>query len=72
MQTPATTPLHIERNVNLRTLNAFALPALAATLVRVDSDAALRRVIDHADAGAAVLFHVAVLPADGLDAPRRL
>jgi UDP-N-acetylmuramate dehydrogenase len=53
MQTPATTPLHIERNVNLRTLNAFALPALAATLVRVDSDAALRRVIDHAELGRA-------------------
>jgi UDP-N-acetylmuramate dehydrogenase len=53
MQTPATTPLLIERNVNLRTLNAFALPALAATLVRVDSDAAVRRVIDHAELGRA-------------------
>jgi UDP-N-acetylmuramate dehydrogenase len=53
MQTPATTPLHIERNVNLRTLNAFALPAQAQTLVRVDSDAAVRRVIDHAELGRA-------------------
>jgi UDP-N-acetylmuramate dehydrogenase len=34
-------------------MNAFALPALAATLVRVDSDAALRRVIDHAELGRA-------------------
>ena len=39
--------------MNLRTLNAFALPALAATLVRVDSDAAVRRVIDHAELGRA-------------------
>jgi UDP-N-acetylmuramate dehydrogenase len=53
MQTPATTPVHIERNVNLRTLNAFGLSAQAATLVRVDSDAAVRRVIDHADLGRA-------------------
>jgi UDP-N-acetylmuramate dehydrogenase len=45
--------VHIERNVNLRTLNAFALPAQAATLVRIDSDAALRRVIDHAELGRA-------------------
>jgi UDP-N-acetylmuramate dehydrogenase len=53
MQGPAATPLHIERNVNLRTMNAFALPAQAATLVRVDSDAAVRRVIDHAELGRA-------------------
>jgi UDP-N-acetylmuramate dehydrogenase len=53
MPTPAATPLHIERNVNLRTMNAFALPAQAATLVRVDSDAAVRRVIDHTELGRA-------------------
>jgi UDP-N-acetylmuramate dehydrogenase len=53
MQVPAATPVLIERNVNLRTMNAFALPAQAATLVRVDSDAAVRRVIDHADLGPA-------------------
>jgi UDP-N-acetylmuramate dehydrogenase len=53
MHVPAATPVHIERNVNLRTMNAFALPAQAATLVRVDSDAALRRVIDHAELGRA-------------------
>jgi UDP-N-acetylmuramate dehydrogenase len=53
MHAPAATPLHIERNVNLRTMNAFALPALAATLVRVDSDAAVRRVIDHGELGRA-------------------
>jgi UDP-N-acetylmuramate dehydrogenase len=53
MPAPAATPLHIERNVNLRTMNAFALPAQAATLVRVDSDAAVRRVIDHTELGRA-------------------
>jgi UDP-N-acetylmuramate dehydrogenase len=45
--------LTIERAVNLRTHNAFALSAQAATLVRVDSDAAVRRVIDHAELGRA-------------------
>ncbi len=39
--------------MNLRTMNAFALPAQAATLVRVDSDAAVRRVIDHTELGRA-------------------
>ncbi len=53
MQGPAATALHIERNVNLRTMNAFALSAQAATLVRVDSDAAVRRVIDHTELGRA-------------------
>jgi UDP-N-acetylmuramate dehydrogenase len=53
MHASAATPLAIERNVNLRTHNAFALPAQAATLVRVDSDTAVRRVIDHAELGRA-------------------
>ena len=53
MQASAATALTIERGVNLRTHNAFGLPAQAATLVRVDSDAALRRVIDHAELGRA-------------------
>ena len=39
--------------MNLRTHNAFGLSAQAATLVRVDSDAAVRRVIDHAELGRA-------------------
>ncbi len=39
--------------MNLRTMNAFALPAQAQTLVRVDSDAAVRRVIDHTELGRA-------------------
>jgi UDP-N-acetylmuramate dehydrogenase len=53
MQAPGATPLTLERCVNLRTLNAFGLPAVAQTLVRVDSDAAVRRVIDHAELGRA-------------------
>jgi UDP-N-acetylmuramate dehydrogenase len=53
MQGSSATPLAIERCVNLRTMNAFGLPAQAQTLVRVDSDAAVRRVIDHAEFGRA-------------------
>jgi UDP-N-acetylmuramate dehydrogenase len=53
MPASGATPLTIERAVNLRTHNAFALSAQAATLVRVDSDAAVRRVIDHAELGRA-------------------
>jgi UDP-N-acetylmuramate dehydrogenase len=53
MPASGATPLTIERAVNLRTHNAFGLSAQAATLVRVDSDAAVRRVIDHAELGRA-------------------
>ncbi|HET9977983.1 MAG TPA: UDP-N-acetylmuramate dehydrogenase [Burkholderiaceae bacterium] len=48
--------LPIEQSVNLRTLNAFGLPALAHTLVRIDCDATLRRVIDHPTLGRAPKF----------------
>lgn len=48
--------LSIEKGVNLRTLNAFGLPALAHTLVRVDSEATLRRVVDHPELGRAPKF----------------
>jgi UDP-N-acetylmuramate dehydrogenase len=47
MQDVAAPKLAIEKGVNLRTLNAFGLPATAHTLIRIDSDATLRRVIDH-------------------------
>ena len=40
-------PLTIERDCNLRTLNSFGLPASAHTLVRIRSDADVRRVLDH-------------------------
>ena len=48
--------LHVEHGVNLRTFNSFGLPATAHTLVRIDSDAALRRVIDHPELGRAPKF----------------
>ena len=46
----------IEHGVNLRTFNSFGLPAVAHTLVRIDSDAALRRVVDHPELGRAPKF----------------
>ena len=48
--------LPVEHGVNLRTFNSFGLAATAHTLVRIDSDAALRRVIDHPDLGRAPKF----------------
>jgi len=53
---PTTADLPIEQSVNLRTLNAFGLPALAHTLIRIDGDATLRRVIDHPTLGRAPKF----------------
>ncbi len=56
MQGVSVNPLSIEKGVNLRTLNAFGLPAQAATLVRIDSEATLRRVVDHPELGRAPKF----------------
>jgi len=39
-------PLPVESRVNLRALNTFGLPALAGQLVRVASEADVRRVVD--------------------------
>ena len=51
---PSTPPaLAIERACNLRTLNTFGLPAVAHTLVRIRSDADVRRVLDHPELGRA-------------------
>lgn len=44
-------PVHVEHDVSLRLLNSFGLPAQAHALVRIDSDAALRRVIDDPELG---------------------
>ena len=55
MSTPATT-LNIQRRASLRAHNSFGLPALAATLVRVASDADVRRVVDHPELGLAPKF----------------
>jgi UDP-N-acetylmuramate dehydrogenase len=56
MPNAATTALPIEHGVNLRMFNSFGLAATAHTLVRIDSDAALRRVIDHPELGRAPKF----------------
>jgi UDP-N-acetylmuramate dehydrogenase len=45
--------LHVERGVSLRAYNTFGLPATAHTLVRVASDADVRRVVDHPELGRA-------------------
>jgi UDP-N-acetylmuramate dehydrogenase len=47
------TELNIERGVSLRAYNTFGLPAIAHTLVRVASDADVRRVVDHPELGRA-------------------
>jgi UDP-N-acetylmuramate dehydrogenase len=56
MQDVAAPKPAIEKGVNLRTLNAFGLPAVAHTLVRIDGEAALRRVVDHPELGRAPKF----------------
>ena len=45
--------LAIERDVSLRELNSFGLPAVARTLVRVRSEADVRRVLADPECGAA-------------------
>ena len=55
MPVAALTPV-IERNVNLRTMNSFGLSATAATLVRISSEADVRRVVDHPQWGRAPKF----------------
>ena len=52
----APSALHIEREVNLRAYNSFGLPALARNLVRIRSEADVRRVVDHPDFGRAPKF----------------
>ncbi len=55
MPVVANTPL-IERNVNLRTMNSFALPATARALARVTCEADVRRIVDHPEWGRAPKF----------------
>jgi UDP-N-acetylmuramate dehydrogenase len=45
--------LGVEEGVSLRTFNTLGLPAVAAHLVRVNSEAAVRRVVDHPQWGLA-------------------
>lgn len=48
--------LTIEHDVNLKPYNSFGLPALAHRLVRIRTDADVRRVVDHPDLGRAPKF----------------
>jgi len=48
--------LTLERGVSLKPYNSFGLPALAQTLVRVRSEADVRRVVDHPELGRAPKF----------------
>ena len=43
----------IERRASLRAFNTFGLPATAATLVRLRSEADVKRIVDHPELGAA-------------------
>jgi UDP-N-acetylmuramate dehydrogenase len=49
-------PLRLEHGVNLKPYNTFGLPAVAHTLVRVEGDADVRRVVDHPQLGRAPRF----------------
>jgi UDP-N-acetylmuramate dehydrogenase len=53
---PVTDNLPIEARVSLRTLNTFGLPAVAQHLLRVRSDADVRRLVDHPRWGRAHKF----------------
>ncbi len=48
--------LQVQQRASLREHNTFGLPALARTLVRITSDADVRRVVDHPDWGRAPKF----------------
>ena len=48
--------LRIEREVNLKPFNTFGLPAIARRLVRIHSEADVRRVVDHPELGRAPKF----------------
>jgi UDP-N-acetylmuramate dehydrogenase len=48
--------MQIESGVRLKPYNSFGLPAVARTLVRVASDADVRRVVDHPEFGLAPKF----------------
>ena len=52
MTTPPA-PLAVQQRASLREHNTFGLPAVARTLVRITSDADVRRVVDHPEYGRA-------------------
>lgn len=48
--------MQIESGVSLKPFNTFGLPAVAQTLVRIEGDADVRRVVDHPELGRAPKF----------------
>ncbi len=54
--TTAAAPLDVTTRASLREHNTFGLPAVARTLVRLKSDADVRRVVDHPEYGVAPKF----------------
>lgn len=50
------TALQVQQRASLREHNSFGLPAVAATLIRIGSDADVRRVLDHPEHGRARKF----------------
>ena len=53
---PTANALDIQHRASLREHNSFGLPAVAKTLVRIASDADVRRVVDHPEYGVAPKF----------------
>jgi UDP-N-acetylmuramate dehydrogenase len=53
---PQTSTLTLERDVNLKPYNTFALPATARRLVRIREPLDVRRVVDHPELGRAPKF----------------
>ena len=49
-------PLQVQQRASLRDHNSFGLPAVAQTLVRITSEADVRRVVDHPEYGLARQF----------------
>jgi UDP-N-acetylmuramate dehydrogenase len=49
-------PLNVQQRASLREHNTFGLPAVARTLVRVATEADVRRVVDHPEYGVAPKF----------------
>ena len=48
--------MQIESGVSLKPYNSFGLPAVAHTLIRIGSDADVRRVVDHPELGRVAKF----------------
>ena len=53
---PPSAPLQVQQRASLREHNTFGLPAVASTLVRITSEADVRRVVDHPHYGLARKF----------------